>query len=62
SLEKLNTQKTDIETRLGDASIYEDTNKSVLTDLLQQQSKLGQELEVIEMEWMEISEQLEGQD
>ncbi|MDH5217605.1 MAG: ATP-binding cassette domain-containing protein [Gammaproteobacteria bacterium] len=62
SLEKLNTQKTDIETRLGDASIYEDTNKSVLTDLLQQQSKLGQELEAVEMEWMEISEQLEGQD
>lgn len=62
SLEKLNTQKTEIETRLGDASIYEDENKGVLTDLLQQQSKLGQELEVVEIEWMEISEQLEGQD
>ena len=62
SLEKLNKQKTDIETRLGDASVYEDENKSTLTDLLQQQSKLGQELEAVEMEWMEISEQLEGQD
>lgn len=59
-LERLNQQKTEIDTQLADATIYEEGNKKQLTELLQQQAKMIPELNKVEEEWMELSEQLEG--
>jgi len=56
---KLQQALTDIETSLSDPAIYQDDAKSKLTGLLAQQGPLKNELEQVELEWMEISEQLE---
>lgn len=56
---KLQQALTDIETELSDPAIYQDDAKPKLTGLLAQQGPLKNELEQVELEWMEISEQLE---
>ncbi len=56
---KLQQALTDIETALSDPAIYQDDAKSKLTSLLAQQGPLKNELEQVELEWMDISEQLE---
>lgn len=58
-LDKLHQQKSGIEQQLAEPTIYEDTNKARLTELLQQQAKLIPELQHIEEQWLELSEQLE---
>lgn len=58
-LDKLNKQKSEIDQQLAEPSLYEDTNKPRLTELLQQQAKLIPELQSIEEQWLEFSEQLE---
>jgi ATP-binding cassette subfamily F protein 3 len=59
-MEKLQTKLADIETKLGDSSIYDDKNKANLQQLLLDQAKLQQELEVTEENWLLISEELEA--
>ncbi len=56
---KLQQALTDIESALSDPAIYQDDAKSKLTSLLAQQGPLKNELEQVELEWMDISEQLE---
>jgi ATP-binding cassette subfamily F protein 3 len=56
---KLQQALTDIESALSDPAIYQDDAKPKLTSLLAQQGPLKNELEQVELEWMEISEQLE---
>ncbi|MED5526921.1 MAG: ABC transporter ATP-binding protein [Pseudomonadota bacterium] len=51
-----------IESRLGDADIYEAANKAELTRLLKEQGDARAELETVELEWMTLSEELEGLD
>jgi len=59
-LDKLNKQKAGIDQQLAEPDIYDDTNKARLNELLQQQAKLIPELQGIEEQWLELSEQLEG--
>ncbi|NHZ37785.1 ATP-binding cassette domain-containing protein [Massilia rubra] len=57
---KRNEQKTDVDGKLGEASIYEAANKAKLKTLLADQSFYKKDLAQLEAEWMELQEQLEG--
>ncbi|RYY73731.1 MAG: ATP-binding cassette domain-containing protein [Gammaproteobacteria bacterium] len=58
-LEKLQIKLADIENQLGDASVYDEKNKSNLQQLLLQQAKLQQELSETEENWLSVSEEIE---
>ena len=58
-LNKLNANKTSISEKLSDTEIYQDIHKDKLKTLLADKTKTDQDLEEIELEWMEVSEQLE---
>ncbi|WP_341502188.1 ABC transporter ATP-binding protein [Gallaecimonas sp. GXIMD4217] len=52
----------DMEQRLGDTGLYDAARKAELTQLLQQQAEARAALEEAELEWMDISEELEALD
>ncbi|MBT4835928.1 MAG: ATP-binding cassette domain-containing protein [Methylococcales bacterium] len=58
-LESLNEKKAEIEQMLSVSTIYQDENKDQLKQLLLDKTKLDSELQVVENEWMEKSEELE---
>ncbi|MCF7969906.1 MAG: ATP-binding cassette domain-containing protein [Methylococcaceae bacterium] len=58
-LEKYHTQQKQLEEELADSSLYDDANKARLKQVLQEKTQIDKALEEAEMEWMEISEQLE---
>jgi len=51
---------SDIENQLGDSSLYEQDNKTTLTNLLKEQGEVKEQLEEAEMLWMEAQEQIEA--
>jgi ATP-binding cassette subfamily F protein 3 len=59
ALNKHHTQQKQLEEQLADASLYDETNKSLLKQVLQEKAQVDKALEEAEIEWMEISEQLE---
>lgn len=59
-IEKLTKQKTELEHSLTESSIYDTDNKARLTDVLAQQATVQKELQLLEDEWFELSEELEG--
>ncbi|MCW8885758.1 MAG: ATP-binding cassette domain-containing protein [Motiliproteus sp.] len=58
-LEKLHQQQQDLEQLLADPEIYGDSRKQELKERLHQQAELEKELQQVEEQWMEQSEQLE---
>ena len=48
-----------IEDKLTDESLYDDTRKNDLTELLQQQGQVKSQLEETEEQWLEAQERLE---
>lgn len=58
-MDKLSTELKEIETKLADAAIYEQSQKEQLNKLLLQQSKLKSELDDYEMQWLDIQHQIE---
>lgn len=58
-LDRLNGKKEELETQLGDETLYTEDNKSKLKDLLWKQAELSKSTDQIEEEWMEKAEQLE---
>ncbi|MEE9303237.1 MAG: hypothetical protein V3U84_05575 [Thiotrichaceae bacterium] len=56
-LDKLNKQKEGFEEKLADSSIYQEENKGKLKTLLADKKEVDSNLEDIEMEWMEVSEE-----
>ncbi|RLA18450.1 MAG: ABC transporter ATP-binding protein [Gammaproteobacteria bacterium] len=60
ALEKYHQQQKDLESQLADTSLYNDANKAQLKQILQDKTRIDQALEETELEWMEISEQLEA--
>lgn len=58
-MEKLNAQKQKLEQQLADSGVYQDSEKEQLKSLLLEQSTVQGELEELEINWLEISEQLE---
>ena len=59
-MEKLQSELANIEETMGDSGLYDASRKDELNTLIQQQAKLKTELEEIEMEWMDLTEQLEA--
>jgi len=59
-LAKLNVEKEKIEITLADSSLYEEQNKDQLKALLLKQNTINQDLEELEEEWMNISEEIES--
>lgn len=62
NMDKLTQQLVDIEEQLADTELYDASRKKELNDLLQKQGQLKVELEEIELEWMDLTEQLEAVD
>ncbi len=60
ALEKYHQQQKDLENQLADTSLYDETNKSRLKKVLQEKVQVDSALEETEIEWLEISEQLEA--
>lgn len=61
AMEQNQKQLADIEAKLGDTSLYEDTQKDQLNELLQQRAHLLNEKDKLEEEWLAATEALETQ-
>lgn len=59
-MEKLQSTLEECEKQLADTTLYEATRKADLQKILQQQGVAKSELEEVEMEWMELSEEMEA--
>lgn len=59
TLEKLNTEKSNIEKQLTDTSLYEETNKGKLKTLLQQQAEINKNVNDTEEECFSLMEKIE---
>lgn len=59
-MEELSSSKDSLEKKLADSDIYTEKNKDVLQSLLQEQGKVDTSLQQVEMDWLEISEELES--
>ncbi|HAT7731967.1 ABC transporter ATP-binding protein [Enterobacter cloacae] len=59
-MEKLNATLADVEEKLGDSELYDQSRKAELTDCLQTQAKTKSSLEECEMAWLDAQEQLEA--
>ena len=58
-MEKLSSAKESLEEKLSDNAIYDDSNKDMLKKSLAEQVNVNSELEQAEMDWLELSEELE---
>jgi ATP-binding cassette subfamily F protein 3 len=58
-LDKIRSALTNIESQLGDQAIYNEDSKDRLQDCLKEQGALKGRQEVLEMEWLVASEELE---
>lgn len=58
-MEKLGKELAGIEDKLGDATLYDDSRKNELTELLRQQGYCKAELNLAEEQWLEKSTELE---
>jgi ATP-binding cassette subfamily F protein 3 len=56
---QLQQRLSELEAMLSDSEIYNDTNKTRLQEALAEQGALKSELESLEEQWLEVSEQLE---
>jgi len=52
-MDRLNTRKAELETRLADPTVYAETNKDALKQSLFEQAQVVKDLEQMEAEWME---------
>ena len=58
-IDDFNSELRSLETQLSDSTMYDDSNKKQLTDLLQRQGELKIQLADLEEAWIEILEQLQ---
>ena len=58
-MEKLQSQLDELENRLADTGLYEESRKDELKTLLAKQAETKADLEEIELAWMELTEALE---
>lgn len=59
-MEKLQSILDESENQLGDTALYEAERKADLQKILQQQGDAKSEMEDVEMQWMELSEEMEA--
>ncbi|MES2501575.1 MAG: ATP-binding cassette domain-containing protein [Pseudomonadota bacterium] len=60
SLEKLNAEKSILDARASEGSLYDANNKNELQQLLKRQAELSNAIDTAEMRWLELHEQLEA--
>ena len=58
-MEDLSANKEMLEEKLADNNIYDESNKEVLKRLLEEQGQVDNELQQVEIDWLEVSEELE---
>ena len=58
-MEELTSSKDSLEEKLSDNDIYSDSNKEQLKKILEEQGKVDNNLQQVEMDWLEVSEELE---
>lgn len=61
-MSRLTTEKETLHEQLSDSEIYEDDQKQQLKELLAKQAGVECELETVETQWFEVSEELESMD
>ncbi len=59
-MQTLQTEKRELEEILADSEIYQEENKQRLTESMQRSTAVASELEQLEEEWFELTEQLEA--
>ncbi len=59
AIEKMEKKQAEVESSLADSATYEDAQKNKLKDLLFAQAENKKQLDELEMEWFEISEEIE---
>ena len=59
-MEELSSAKESLEEKLADNNIYSASNKEVLKKLLEEQGQVDNNLQQVEMDWLEVSEELES--
>ena len=60
-LDKLHVELKQIEDKLADATLYQESHKKDLATLLQKQATLKSEANAVEEQWLEKNETLESQ-
>lgn len=59
-MEELSMSKESLEERLADNEIYNEKNKGILKSLLEEQGQVDNSLQQVEIDWLEVSEELES--
>ena len=59
-MEELSTNKESLEEKLADNDIYSESNKEILKKILEEQGQVDNNLQQVEMDWLEVSEELEA--
>ena len=59
-MEELSLSKESLEEKLADNEIYNEKNKDLLKSLLEEQGKVDNSLQQVEIDWMDVSEELES--
>lgn len=58
-MQELSSNKESLEQKLANNDIYSENNKDALKKLLQEQGQVDSNLQQVEMDWLEVSEELE---
>lgn len=58
-METLSSNKESLEDKLADNDIYNEKNKETLKNLLEEKGQVDNKLQQVEMDWLEVSEELE---
>ena len=59
-MEELSSSKESLEEKLADNDIYDKENKELLKNLLEEQGQVDSSLQQVEIDWLEVSEELES--
>ncbi len=59
-MEELTSSKESLEEKLADNDIYSEANKDTLKSILEEQGLVDNNLQQVEMDWLEVSEELES--
>ena len=59
-MNELSSSKESLEKRLSDNEVYKENNKDLLKTLLEEQMKVDSSLQKVEIDWLEVSEELES--
>ena len=59
-MEELSSSKESLEEKLADNEIYNEKNKDLLKSLLEEQGQVDNNLQQVEIDWLEVSEELES--